>query len=129
MAVKSSKAQAVQIHTNTIDHLEYNTQRGTLVISEYGRNVQKMVQMAMRIEDREKRNAAALNIVNVMALLNPQVREIVDYKHKLWDHMIIISDFNLDVDSPYPIPEKSKIRSKPKRLAYPAPFVINTMAK
>ena len=89
----------------SIENLEYNTQREMLLISEYGRNVQKMIEMTLLIEDREMRTKAAANIVNVMALLNPQVREIIDYKHKLWDHLYIISDFKLDVDSPFPPPE------------------------
>ena len=125
MAIKTKKASTESVETNsaanstTTENLQYNTQRGILFISEYGRNVQKMVEIALAIEDRENRNKAAQNIVNVMALLNPQVREIVDYKHKLWDHLFIISDFRLDVDSPYPVPEKSAIKSKPKPLSYP----------
>jgi hypothetical protein len=122
MAIKTKKVSPESTHPvnlTNIDHLEYNTQRGMLLIAEYGRNVQKMVEIALAIEDREKRNAAAQNIVNVMALLNPSVREVADYKHKLWDHLIIISDFRLDVDSPYPIPEKAAIKAPPKRLTYP----------
>ncbi len=103
----------------SIENLEYNTQREMLLISEYGRNVQKMIEMTLLIEDREMRTKAAANIVNVMALLNPQVREIIDYKHKLWDHLYIISDFKLDVDSPFPPPEKAAIKAKPKPLTYP----------
>lgn len=102
-----------------VHELEYNTQRGNILISEYGRNVQKMVKLALAIEDRDKRTKAAQNIVNVMALLNPQVRELSDFKQKLWDHLFIISDFKLDVDSPYPIPSKEVIKAKPKPLAYP----------
>src|SRR3954464_15663450 len=103
-----------------VDQLEYNTQRGKISISEYGRNVQKMVELALKIEDREKRSKAAQNIVNVMSLLNPQVRELADYKHKLWDHLFIISDFKLDVDSPFTPPSKDVIKARPKPLAYPA---------
>jgi hypothetical protein len=103
-----------------VDQLEYNTQRGHILISEYGRNVQKMVEMTIRIEDREKRTKAAQNIVNVMALLNPQVRELVDYKQKLWDHLFIISDFKLDVDSPFPPPAKDVTKVKPDHMNYPA---------
>src|SRR3569832_1132646 len=102
-----------------VDQLEYNTQRGMIYISEYGRNVQKMVELLMKIEDSEKRTKAAQNIVSVMALLNPQVRELVDYKHKLCDHLHIISDFKLDVDSPFPAPSRDVILARPKPLAYP----------
>ncbi len=122
MAIKPKKASPESTSTvNSVsnENLQYNTQRGNLLIAEYGRNVQKMVEIALSIEDRQKRNAAAQNIVNVMALLNPQVRDVADFKHKLWDHLFIISDFKLDVDSPYPIPEKDAIKAPPKRLSYP----------
>ena len=119
MTLKSNKPKPELKNLAIVENLEYNTQRGILLISEYGRNVQKMVEMALAIEDREKRTKAAHNIVNVMALLNPQVREIADFKQKLWDHLFIISDFKIDVDSPYPVPEKSKYHERPKPLAYP----------
>ncbi len=119
MAMKPKKVSSEQTNFVSIENLEYNTQRGTMLIAEYGRNVQKMVEMTIKIEDREKRNLAAQNIVNVMALLNPQVREVADFKNKLWDHLFIISDFRLDVDSPYPIPEKTAIKARPKPLKYP----------
>jgi hypothetical protein len=118
MALRKKAVAETRVFAS-VEHLEYNTQRGKISISEYGRNVQKMVAMTLTIEDREKRNKAAQNIVNVMALLNPQVRELADYKHKLWDHLFIISDFQLDVDSPFPPPEKAAIKSKPKPLSYP----------
>jgi len=102
-----------------VENLEYNTQREKLFISEYGRNIQKMIETAIAIEDREQRTKAAHAIVNAMALLNPQVREIIDYKQKLWDHLFIISDFKIDVDSPYAVPEKAKIKERPKALQYP----------
>ena len=119
MAIKTKKVSAEHINSVSIENLEYNTQRGTMQIAEYGRNVQKMVEMTILIEDREKRNMAAQNIVNVMALLNPQVKEVADYKNKLWDHLFIISDFKLDVDSPFPVPEKAAIKARPKPLSYP----------
>jgi hypothetical protein len=119
MTLKTNKPKPELKNLAIVENLEYNTQRGKLLISEYGRNVQKMVEMALAIEDREKRTKAAHNIVNVMALLNPQVREIADFKQKLWDHLFIISDFKIDVDSPYPVPEKSKYNERPKPLAYP----------
>ena len=120
MALKSKKIHHEPRTFVNVEHLEYNTERGKLLIAEYGRNVQKMVNMALAIEDRDMRTKAAQNIVNVMALLNPQVKEVAEFKLKLWDHLFIISDFKLDVDSPYPMPEKSKIKEKPKPLAYPA---------
>lgn len=120
MALRTKKATIPENRLpTTVDNCEYNTQRGNLLIAEYGRNVQKMVNIALTIEDREKRNKAANNIVSVMALLNPAVREVADYKHKLWDHLFIISDFKLDVDSPFPPPEKAAIKARPKPIAYP----------
>jgi hypothetical protein len=119
MSLKNQKTKTESKNLESIKNLEYNTQRERIFISEYGRSVQKMVESAMTITDKEKRTKAAHGIVNVMALLNPQVREIADFKQKLWDHLFIISDFKLDVDSPYPIPEKSKIKERPKPLKYP----------
>lgn len=119
MASKTTKPAPDLKNLAIVENLEYNTQRKKLLISEYGRNVQKMVEMALGIEDNEKRNKAAQNIVNVMALLNPSVREIADFKQKLWDHLFIISDFKLEVESPYPIPEKDKYSERPKPLNYP----------
>jgi len=98
---------------------DYNTRRPQMVIPEYGRNIQKMVEHAISIENREERNRVAQSIINVMGQLNPHLRDIVDFKHKLWDHLFIISDFKLDVDSPYPYPDKEKIFEKPKPLEYP----------
>jgi len=98
--------------------MEYNTTRNKLVISEYGRNIQKMIEYAITIEDREKRNKSANFIINIMAQMNPRIRESGDYKHKLWDHMFIISDFKLDVDSPYPKLTKNILYSKPENISY-----------
>jgi hypothetical protein len=119
MAVKPKKQAAEIAHSATIENLEYNTQRSLLLVPEYGRGVQKMVEAALLMEDREKRTKAANTIVSVMGLLNPQVREITDYKQKLWDHLHIMADFNLDVDSPYPMPERAAIKAKPNRIPYP----------
>jgi hypothetical protein len=100
--------------------MEYNTQRKKMIIPEYGRNLQKMINNCVEIEDRVKRTKTADFIVNVMANMNPKVKESGDYKQKLWDHLYIISDFRLDVDSPYPPPPKDVLQSKPKRLNYPS---------
>jgi hypothetical protein len=100
-------------------NMEYNTSLQKMVIPEYGRNIQKMIQFAMTVEDREERNRVARAIINVMGQLNPHLRDVTDFKHKLWDHLFIISDFQLDVDSPYPIPERGILETKPERVPYP----------
>ena len=84
--------------------LLYNTERVRLYIPEYGRNVQKMVDYLKTIEDREKRNEQARAIIKVMEILNPAVHLEEDFEHKLWDHLFIISGFDLDMDAPYPMP-------------------------
>ena len=101
------------------ESLEYNTERNHLVISEYGRNIQKMVEYALKETDREKRNKLAQALIALMGNLNPHLRDIADYKHKLWDHLFVISNFQLDVDSPYPIPTAETITKKPEGLNYP----------
>lgn len=98
---------------------DYNTRRPKMVIPEYGRNIQKMIDHAITIDNREERNKIANAIISVMGQLNPHLRDIADFKHKLWDHLFIISDFKLDVDSPYPLPDKEAIAKKPEKLAYP----------
>ena len=81
-----------------IDQLEYNTEREYLIIPEYGRHIQKMVDQATEIEDREERNKTAKAIIAVMGNLQPHLRDVPDFQHKLWDQLFIISDFKLDVD-------------------------------
>lgn len=98
---------------------DYNTRRPKMVIPEYGRNIQKMIDHAMTVENKEERNKIANAIISVMGQLNPHLRDIADFKHKLWDHLFIISDFKLDVDSPYPLPDREAIAKKPEKLAYP----------
>lgn len=100
--------------------MEYNTQLPRLVLPEYGRNVQRMVAHCCTIEEREERNRCAKAIIQVMGQLNPQLRDIEDYNHKLWDHLFIISDFKLDVDSPYPIPNPESLDTKPNLVDYPS---------
>lgn len=104
---------------NTEEALSYNTQRAKLHIPEYGRNVQNMIEFAKTIANREERNAAAQAIIEVMGQLNPHLRDIEDYKHKLWTHLFIMSNFELDVDSPYPLPEKELLSKPPKLMPYP----------
>jgi len=99
--------------------MEYNSSRNQLIIPEYGRNVQKLIEYAIELEDREERNKLAKAIISIMAILNPQLKDITDYKQKLWDHLFIISDFKLDVDSPYPMPDANSIHAKPQPVDYP----------
>jgi len=89
------------------------------MIPEYGRNVQKMIDFAITLEDREERNKVAKAIINVMGELKKHLRDDEDYAHKLWTHLFIISDFKLDVDSPYPIPSREVLAEKPNTVAYP----------
>ena len=98
--------------------MEYNTSLSKLIIPEYGRNVQKMVHSIIAIEDREKRNHQAKSIIEVMGNLNPHLRDVPDFKHKLWDHLFIMSDFHLEVDSPYDRPSKESFEEKPEILKY-----------
>jgi hypothetical protein len=98
--------------------MDYNTDRKKLVLPEYGRNIHKMVDHICTIEDREERNKAARAIISIMGNLNPHLRDINDFKHKLWDHLALISDFKLDIDYPYEIPEPSHFFEKPKLLPY-----------
>ena len=102
-----------------IEQLEYNTERPHLIIPEYGRHIQKMVDQCIAIEDREERNKCAKSIIAVMGNLNPHLRDVPDFQHKLWDQLFIISDFKLDVDSPYPIPSQEELRERPQPLEYP----------
>ena len=94
--------------------LLYNTERVRLYIPEYGRNVQKMVNYLKTIEDREKRNQQARAIIKVMEILNPSVHLQEDYEHKLWDHLFIISGFDLDIDAPYPMPAPESMNIRPE---------------
>jgi len=98
--------------------MEYNTKRNKLVIPEYGRNVQKMVEYDISIKDKEKRNELARLIVRIMTQMHISSGSYGDYTHKIWDHLFIISDFLLDVDSPYPLPDKSKIEKDPEPIEY-----------
>ena len=99
--------------------MEYNSERPKMIIPEYGRNVQKMVKHCLTVADRDERNKVAQAIIGVMGQLNPHLRDIDDYKHKLWAHLFIMADFKLDVDSPYEIPTAETFQSKPDRIPYP----------
>ena len=96
----------------------YNTRRKRLILPEYGRNIQTMVDHLATIQDREERNRAARTIISVMGNLYPHLRDIPDFRHKLWDHLAIMSNFTLDIDSPYPLPSKEKLQEKPKKVPY-----------
>ena len=100
--------------------MNYNTTREQLILPEYGRNVHQMVQHALTIEDREERNRAAEAIIVLMGQLNPHLRDVEDFTHKLWAHLFIMSDYKLDVDSPYPKPDREKRNARPEKLSYPA---------
>ncbi len=102
-----------------MDALSYNTERAKLHIAEYGRNVQNMINYAKQLESKEERNAAAASIIDVMGQLNPQLRDVEDYNHKLWTHLFIMSNFEIDVDSPYEIPKKESLNQRPKPIPYP----------
>jgi uncharacterized protein DUF4290 len=98
--------------------MDYNTQREKLLLPEYGRNIQKLVNYCKTIEDRDERTRVAMAIISIMGNLNPHLRDITDFKHKLWDHLAIISNFELDVDSPYPMPQRDILFEKPKQVPY-----------
>lgn len=98
--------------------MEYNTCRNKLVLPEYGRNVQKMVEYAMTIENRDDRNKEVKNIIGIMGNMNPHLRDISDFKHKLWDHLMIMARFELDIDSPYPLIKEEALHSKPSHIPY-----------
>ncbi len=102
--------------------IEYNTERPSLIIPEYGRHIQKMVAHAISLESKEERNKTAKGIISVMGNLNPHLRDVPDFQHMLWDQLFIISDLKLDVDSPFPIPSKEELSERPEPLGYPQNF-------
>lgn len=99
--------------------LEYNSERSKLIIPEYGRHLQKMVEHAVSIEDEKERNKVARSIISVMGNMNPHLRDVPDFQHKLWDQLFIISDFKLDVESPFPKPTREMLAERPDMLEYP----------
>lgn len=105
--------------------MQYNTQRDKLLMPEYGRAVQDMVSHALSIEDRDERQRCAQTIVDVMANMQPSMREQVDYKRKLWDHLAYIANYELDVDYPFPLTRLDEESTKPQRLSYPKKAIRN----
>lgn len=105
-----------------VDDLEYNTDRNHLAIPEYGRHIQKMIEQTVEIEDVEERTKQAKGIIAVMGNLNPHLRDVPDFQHKLWDQLFIMSDFKLDIEAPFPIPTRESIFKSPEPLDYPQNF-------
>lgn len=99
--------------------MEYNSQRPPLILPEHGRNVHNMVHYAKTLETREERTRAIHTVVNIIAQMNPSMKDQTEFLHKLWDHMFIIADYELDVDAPFPPPKKEEVEKKPDRLPYP----------
>jgi len=107
---------------DAVNFLEYNAERPHLIIPEYGRHLQKLIEQAVALQDRNERNKAARYIISVMGSLNPHLRDVPDFQHKLWDQLFIMADFNIDVDSPYPLPDRELLQQKPDKLDYPQNF-------
>ena len=99
--------------------MEYNTTRNHLIMREYGRHIQKMIEFLLTIEDPEDRQKNAQVVIELMGFLNPHLKNVEDFRHKLWDHLFLVSDFKLQVKSPYPIPTRETLKSKPDPLPYP----------
>lgn len=99
--------------------MQYNTARPRMIIPEYGRHIHDLVEHATKIEDKTERTRMVEAIIEVMGQMNPHLRDVADYNHKLWDHIFIISDFKLNIDSPYPQPQPLHLKTKPKKMAYP----------
>ena len=98
--------------------MDYNSNRKKLALPEYGRNIQNMVDYLQTIEDREKRNKSAQTVIDVMGNLFPHLRDVQEFKHKLWDHLAIMSDFKLDIDYPYEPPSPETLSEKPNKVPY-----------
>ncbi|MFP4664324.1 MAG: DUF4290 domain-containing protein [Bacteroidales bacterium] len=101
--------------------MDYNTQRPSLVLPEYGRHIHKMVDYLKTIHDRDLRNTMAHSLIDIMGNMNPHLRDVPDFKHKLWDHLAIMSDFDLDIDWPYPLPDRKELDSPPEKVPYSDP--------
>ena len=105
-----------------MESLQYNTKRTKLIIPEYGRHVQIMINQLVATEDKEERNKMSKAIIGIMGNLSPHLRDVPDFQHKLWDQLFIMSDFELDVDGPYEKPSRELLEEKPARLPYPQQF-------
>lgn len=99
--------------------MEYNSTRAPLIMKEYGRHIQKMVDYLLTIKDKDERQKNIYAVIELMGFLNPHLKNVEDFRHKLWDHLFLISNFQLEVESPYPIPTREKLKAKPKPLHYP----------
>lgn len=99
--------------------MEYNTSRGPLNVPEYGRNIQKMVDYAITVEDKTERNKIANSIVSIMSQIGEGMKGTDDFKQKIWDQLYLISDFKLEVDSPFPKPSPTRRDEKPEKIKYP----------
>lgn len=104
--------------------MEYYTEKSKLILTEYGRNIQQMVEYAVTIEDRAERQRCVNTIINVMGNLFPHLRDVNDFKHKLWDHLAMMSNYQLDIDYPYDVP-KAREHTVPDKLPYPSPTLRN----
>ncbi len=99
--------------------MEYYTTKNKLILTEYGRNIQQMVEYAMTIEDRAERTRCVKTIINIMGNLFPHLRDVNDFKHKLWDHLAMMSNYQLDIDYPYEVVKPEELQSKPDKMPYP----------
>ena len=102
-----------------VNELDYNSLREQLIIPEYGRHLQKLIALAVDLKDKEERNKAAKHIISVMGVLNPHLRDVAEFQHRLWDQIYIMSDFKLDIDSPFPLPTRELLQQRPDKLPYP----------
>ena len=99
--------------------MQYNTKREPLAIPEYGRHVQNMISHAVSLTNKEEQQKCVDSIIAFMGQMNPHLRDVKEFTHKLWDHLFIMSEFELDVESPYPAPELEKLNAKPTKIDYP----------
>ena len=105
-----------------METLQYNTKRKQLIIPEYGRHIHKMIELVKAEKDTEERNKKAKAIIGVMGNLNPHLRDVPDFQHKLWDQFFIMANFDIDVESPFEKPQKELLDMKPDKLPYPQNF-------
>lgn len=105
-----------------MESLQYNSERKPLIIPEYGRHIHIMIDQLVATDDREERNKLAKAIIGVMGNLNPHLRDVPDFQHKLWDQLYIMSDFQLDVDSPFEKPKRELLEERPQNMGYPQNF-------